>query len=468
MKTVSLRTALIAAIIVAIGAFLLLRIGGVDAQQACIQMLTGNGTVSGSWDAACLSENTPTEPTRPPSGTRHARFYTFTLSEDADITIDLTSDHDTYMYLMAGHGVNGTVLFENDDSATGNTNSRISESLSVGNYTIEATTYELQAIGDFTLTVSGLPTAPTHTVTPTPGTGDTPTVTPTPISGQATPTPTPTSTPTRTPTPVPTTVPADVMNRLTALETRVATQQGIISTQESKITALDSRVARLEHPTPRDPCRIEHSNSFLLTPDPKLTLYDFWDKRDNCLIENYRMARDKVEFDPSPITGEHSHGDGHAEDGSHHHSSINSAVQDPHDHSLYKYDTFIAVNPDGIRWGTDLEVPVGGLYPVIYVNEYNPQTDEWNTVASNVNYLPSEVATSTAVEWTPISGKAYSVTATLDRGFTESPFTLTYYLRRENNSQGSQPQIVPTDLTPSQFQSLQKAIEGMRVKDAER
>ena len=249
MNTASLRTALIAAIIVAIGAFTLFGIGGADAQQTCIQPLAGNGTISGTWSSACLSENTPLGDTYYPIGTRYARFYTFTLSETSTVTVELKSSADTYMYLMQDKGKAGAILHYNDDIAPNeDTNSRISQSLSTGDYTIEATTYEIETTGSFTLTVSGLPDPATPTTTPTAGAGDTPTVTPTPKPGQNTPTPTPTSTPTRTPTPAPTQppVPADVLNRLTVLETRTATQQGLIATMESKITALDSRVATLE------------------------------------------------------------------------------------------------------------------------------------------------------------------------------------------------------------------------------
>ena len=97
-----------------------------------------------------------------------------------------------------------------------------------GDYTIEATTYDVEATGNFTLTVSGLPASSTPTTTPTSGVGDTPTVSPTPISGQATPTVTPTQTSAPTITPTPTQPPTsdNILNRLTALETRAATQQG--------------------------------------------------------------------------------------------------------------------------------------------------------------------------------------------------------------------------------------------------
>ena len=246
MKTALLRTALIAAAIVAIGAFALLSIGGADAQQACIQSLAGNGTVNGTWDNTCLSENTPLSDGDYdyPVGTRYARFYTFTLSAPSTVTMELKSSVDTYMYLMLGKGKTGTIDDSDDDISNEDTNSRISKILPVGDYTIEATTFGVEAAGTFTLTVSGLPDASTPTVTPTTSAGDTPTVTPTAISGQDTPTPTPT--PTRTPTPAPTTVPTDVLNRLSALETLAVRQQGRISTLESKVTALDGRVATLE------------------------------------------------------------------------------------------------------------------------------------------------------------------------------------------------------------------------------
>ena len=214
MNSASLRTALIAAIIVAIGAFAVLSIGGADAQQTCVQPLTGNGTYNGTWDNTCLSENTPLGDYSYPTGTRYARFYTFTLSETSTVTLELKSGQDTYLYLMQGKSKTGAILHYNDDiTRNENPNSRISQSLSAGDYTIEATTYEIETTGNFTFTILGLPAASTPTITPTAGAGDAPTVTPThtptatatSVSGQVPPTitPTPTATPTRTPTSVP-------------------------------------------------------------------------------------------------------------------------------------------------------------------------------------------------------------------------------------------------------------------------
>ena len=70
------------------------------------------------------------------------------------MTITLESDEDTYLYLLKEHGRSGTVLYEEDDIVFGvNTDSRLSENLEAGDYTIEATTYSSQTSGDFTLTV---------------------------------------------------------------------------------------------------------------------------------------------------------------------------------------------------------------------------------------------------------------------------------------------------------------------------
>ena len=83
------------------------------------------------------------------------------------MTIDLeSSDADTYLYLRSGSARSGTALYENDDVESGNRNSRIEATLSAGSYTIEATTYNPDTAGSFTLRVSGLGGTET-----TPGTG---------------------------------------------------------------------------------------------------------------------------------------------------------------------------------------------------------------------------------------------------------------------------------------------------------
>ena len=125
--------------------------------DACVESVDADGTVEGRWDDSCLSERVALSGV----GERYARFYTFTLDESADVTITLESDEDTYLYLLSGRGRSGTVLYEEDDIVFGvDTDSRLSENLQAGDYTVEATTYYAQRDGDFTLKIEGLVTSP--------------------------------------------------------------------------------------------------------------------------------------------------------------------------------------------------------------------------------------------------------------------------------------------------------------------
>ena len=117
----------------------------------CGQTLTGGDSIPGQWTEACGSAVT---------GRGYARYYTFTLAQQSEVTIILESrEADTYLYLRAGEARAGTALYENDDDG-GTTRSRIQETLAAGTYTIEATTYDAGQIGSFTLTVSGLGVVP--------------------------------------------------------------------------------------------------------------------------------------------------------------------------------------------------------------------------------------------------------------------------------------------------------------------
>ena len=116
----------------------------------CGETLPGDGSVTGAWTGACDST------TRDGS---YARFYTFTVTQNSLVTIDLSSSVDTYLYLREGaDALSGGYMRSDDDDGSGN-NSRISETLSPGDYTIEATTYSSETTGDFTLDVDFLATA---------------------------------------------------------------------------------------------------------------------------------------------------------------------------------------------------------------------------------------------------------------------------------------------------------------------
>ena len=117
------------------------------ATDSCFQSLgalTGAVTRNGTWTGDCASTHQ--------SG-RYARFYSFTLNQQTEVEINLTSAQDTYLYLLRGADANGTVVTDNDDIESGNTNSRITRTLSAGTYTIEATTYSEGVTGDFTLSI---------------------------------------------------------------------------------------------------------------------------------------------------------------------------------------------------------------------------------------------------------------------------------------------------------------------------
>jgi hypothetical protein len=113
---------------------------------ACISAIAVNSSESETWDSSCLSEN---------YAGRYAKYFTFTLSSAAQVTIDLTSTKDTYLFLLEGTGKTGSVIDFNDDiDGVNNKNSRIVQTLQAGNYTVEATTYAGATTGTFTVSVS--------------------------------------------------------------------------------------------------------------------------------------------------------------------------------------------------------------------------------------------------------------------------------------------------------------------------
>ena len=120
----------------------------VFAQTECVHPLD-SVAVEGTWNGNCLSRNREDA---------YARYYAFSILRQSDVSITLESETDPYVFLLSGTGADAEYLTENDDIDTGgrNFNSRIAITLEPGDYTIEATTYEQPATGDFTLTVRGV------------------------------------------------------------------------------------------------------------------------------------------------------------------------------------------------------------------------------------------------------------------------------------------------------------------------
>ena len=109
-----------------------------------IGSLSATATRNGSWSSDCQSSV---------SGRGYARYYTFTLSSETDVTINLESSVDTYLYLRSGSVTSGSAQHENDDIVSWNTNSQIVATLSAGSWTIETTTYseDTQEVSPFLL-----------------------------------------------------------------------------------------------------------------------------------------------------------------------------------------------------------------------------------------------------------------------------------------------------------------------------
>ena len=125
----------------------------------CDQSISAIGRVGiiGVWADDCISTNR--------SG-RYARFYTFTLDTESEVTINLlsiydgfdVSDIDTYLYLLEGAGRGGRIIEQDDDDGY-SSNSRITRRLPRGTYTIEATTLNAGSAGYFGLIIDGVPIA---------------------------------------------------------------------------------------------------------------------------------------------------------------------------------------------------------------------------------------------------------------------------------------------------------------------
>lgn len=111
----------------------------------CINSIGFNTEVSGAWQSKCTSTHREGH---------YAKYFTFSLSSAREVTIDLESAADPYLFLLSGSGQTGSVLEINDDISNRDKNSRIVRVLSAGSYTIEATTYEPATTGDFVVSVT--------------------------------------------------------------------------------------------------------------------------------------------------------------------------------------------------------------------------------------------------------------------------------------------------------------------------
>ena len=115
--------------------------------DGCVEplgFLTQEIYLTGTWGNDCSSSQREAS---------YSRFYTLTLPYKTEVKIDLTSEHDSFLYLFAGDREMGRVLLENDDIDSDNRDSHITATLDAGNYTIEATTFSAAVTGEFALSI---------------------------------------------------------------------------------------------------------------------------------------------------------------------------------------------------------------------------------------------------------------------------------------------------------------------------
>ncbi len=117
----------------------------------CVQSLVAGTTISDGWVPSCESNNRniadPYSP-YPDLGFR-AKYFTFTLAEDSDVNIKVTSEENAYLYLLSGHGEFATPLLEFDKND-------VLTPLPAGDYTVELTTNDRYSPGNFTILYSVL------------------------------------------------------------------------------------------------------------------------------------------------------------------------------------------------------------------------------------------------------------------------------------------------------------------------
>jgi len=125
------------------GSFLLSVIPTTIPAEDCTNSIETNTSTDGIWEQSCTSTN---------GQGKYAKYYTFKLSSEQQVTISLDSNEDSYLYLLEGEGTTGDVIDQNDDGG-GGSDAEIFLILEAGTYTIEATTFAKAVTGIFVLTL---------------------------------------------------------------------------------------------------------------------------------------------------------------------------------------------------------------------------------------------------------------------------------------------------------------------------
>lgn len=114
--------------------------------EQCVQAISAGTPISDGWISACESTSRDiVDPYNTIPGEGHrTKYFTFSLADHTDIRIDVESTVNTYIYILSGTG-EFAVPYEDFSSET------ITTSLPQGDYTIEVTTHDRYAPGQFTI-----------------------------------------------------------------------------------------------------------------------------------------------------------------------------------------------------------------------------------------------------------------------------------------------------------------------------
>ncbi len=115
----------------------------------CVQAISTGTPISDGWISACESTNRDmVDPYNIIPGEGHrTKYFTFSLQDHTDIRIEVDATVNTYIYILSGTGEHAVPYEEFNDEA-------VTTSLPQGDYTIELTTYDRYAPGQFEIKLS--------------------------------------------------------------------------------------------------------------------------------------------------------------------------------------------------------------------------------------------------------------------------------------------------------------------------
>ncbi len=239
---------------------------------------------------------------------------------------------------------------------------------------------------------------------------DAPAPSPTPTPGSVQPTPTPVS-PQPTATPMPPTVPDEVLNKLSALETLLGTLQGLVSALTDRIGALEGRVAALEaddtpepDSTPTPTPTLQPTSTPLppgVTPEPTATATP---------VPNPCQLDPPTGQLPTTVNGSWLE-----------ECVLGVTLDDVANGDRYFRDVIFGIVTAQSSWVATLTSDDVDTYMIL--SEWDENAESWTRLDTNDDIVRGN--TNSRIEWTPVAGRTYGLTLTTYTATTLGDFTLT-------------------------------------------